>query len=69
MRARDYLYINNIKQEKFAELLDIGKEHLNGIINGRYKCTKRVAKDIEELTKGTVTAEEMLLEYSRRKKE
>jgi len=73
MRLRDFLFINNIPQDTFAERLGVSRQHLNAVMNGRLPCKKMLAELIERLTKEVqkehyVKAEEMLSEYSKRKK-
>jgi hypothetical protein len=74
MRLRDFLFINNIRQEDFSEKLCISRRHLNALMNGREPCKKLLAKIIEGMTKEInnehfVSEQEMLSEYSRRQKE
>lgn len=60
MNLRDFLYINKIKVMDFAKSVDISRQHLSEIINGKVKPGRRLAKDIEIVTNGCVTAEELL---------
>lgn len=60
MKLKDYLYFENIKQKDFAETLELCPTHICGYINGRIRFSKKVAKAIERITNGKVTAKEIL---------
>lgn len=60
MQLRDYLHIKRIKIAQFARELGASRSYINNICNGKIKPGHRLAKDIEKLTEGNVTAEELL---------
>lgn len=62
MDLRDYLYLKRMTVQQFSELLGYSRNHISGIINGRLKPNKRLAKNIELATNGEVTAQELLKE-------
>jgi len=57
MTLRDYLFHNRMSVKQFSETLDYSRTHLSGIIHGKLKPSKRLAKAIEKATNGEVTAE------------
>ena len=57
MKLRDYLLQQGIKQEDFADLLDVGRTHLSCIINNKRRPGKKLARRIEEATNGAISAE------------
>lgn len=69
MKLRTYLSDRRITDRKFAEMLGTTATYLNHVKNGIFKCGKRFAKDIENLTNGEVTVEEIFEEYEKRKSE
>ncbi len=58
MNLRDWLYINRITITKFAKSLSVTRDHMSGIINGKYNAGPRLARDIVSATNGEVTVEE-----------
>lgn len=55
-----YLAMKRISVTDFAKKLMVSRSYFNQIVVGRMKPSKRLAKDIEEATKGEVTVEELL---------
>lgn len=60
MKLRDYLHENRIKIAEFARKLDASRSYINMIVLEEIKPGKRLAKAIEDITEGKVTAEELL---------
>jgi DNA-binding transcriptional regulator YdaS (Cro superfamily) len=69
MKLRTYLSDKRITDRKFAEMLGTTATYLNHVKNGIFKCGKRFAKDIENLTNGEVTVQEIFEEYEKRQNE
>jgi transcriptional regulator with XRE-family HTH domain len=65
MDLDEYLFRKNISQTDFAEQLDISRNHLGEILRGRRSPSVKLAKKIEELTKGEVTREEAMFPKGR----
>ncbi len=62
MNLREYLFIKRISVKEFSEALDYSRTHLSGIVHGKLKPSKRLAKAIEKATNGEVTVTEILKE-------
>ncbi len=60
MNIKDYLYIKNMSITEFSDLIGYSRNHISGVINGRMKPTKKMAKYIEKMTDGEVKAEELM---------
>lgn len=60
MRLKEYLFREEKSITKFAEELMVEKGYMNKIVNQRVKPSKRLAKAIEIVTQGKVSAEEVL---------
>ena len=60
MKLKDYLDENNKSVEKFARKLQCSTGHLSRVIHMKIKPSKRLAKDIQDLTGGVVTVLELL---------
>jgi len=60
MDLKRYLKENKIKVGDFAEMVDIHRNHLSGIINKRFVPGITLARQIERLTKGNVTVSELI---------
>lgn len=63
MKLKVYLVLNKISITDFSKQLRCTRDHLSRVINGSKRASKRLAKDIEEATKGEVTSEEIISEY------
>lgn len=59
---REFLFYEEKTITKFAKELEISRNYLSQIAMGHQKPSKRLAKDIERITEGKVTAEELLKE-------
>ena len=69
MILRDWLYFNRMTVKDFAQNMSISRIHASGIVNQRLRPGERLAKDIEQFTKGEVTREELLgFEINKRQK-
>lgn len=55
MKLHTYLLRNNIKQSEFATKLGVSRQYFNGIMNRKRVPSNKLARKIEELTKGNVT--------------
>jgi len=59
MDLRTYLFKNRLTQRYFADLCGCNNITISHIVNGK-RPGKRIAKEIEEKTKGLVTYPEIL---------
>ena len=64
MKIEDYCYYENISQRQFAKLVGLHWRYVNGLVNGEYIPGRKTALLIEQITKGKVTAQELLLPRS-----
>jgi len=64
MKLKVYLVLKKISITDFSKQLRCSRDHLSRVANGSKRASKRLAKDIEEATKGEVTAEEIIKEYT-----
>lgn len=65
MLLRDYLHNERFTEKKmtlkkFAESLELSPAHISGYIHGRLRLSKKVARAIEKVTNGKVTAAEIM---------
>jgi len=60
MKLRDWLLKKGLRQKEFAEIVQVDRCHLSSIITKNKNPGKKLAKRIEEETKGAITAEEIL---------
>lgn len=67
MDLDEYLFRKKISQTDFALKLGVSRNHLGEIIRGRRTPSVKLAKKIEELTKGEVTREEAMFPKGREK--
>lgn len=65
MDLDEYLFRKKISQIEFANELGISRNHLGEILRGRRSPSVKLAKKIEELTKGEVTKEEAMFPKGR----
>ncbi len=65
MDLDEYLFRKKISQTDFANELGISRNHLGEILRGRRSPSVKLAKKIEELTKGKVTKEEAMFPKGR----
>ncbi len=68
MELRDYLHFKRITNINFAKDLMCTRVHLGEVLAGRKRAGKRLAKDIEILTNGEVTAQEVINLYRKEDK-
>jgi DNA-binding transcriptional regulator YdaS (Cro superfamily) len=59
MKLRDYLHFNRITAGKFADQLGVHRNHLRSINRGVLKCGIKLATQIEVLTGGQVSIEDL----------
>lgn len=52
MKLRDYLKKENIDTKDFAEKLECNHSYLNGVMKGKYRAGRRLARDILLATSG-----------------
>jgi plasmid maintenance system antidote protein VapI len=62
MKLKLYLVSKKITVTEFANELGVSRNHLNGIVNERYKCGKSLAFKIEIKTGGEIKVEDLLNE-------
>jgi len=67
MELRDYLHKKGISLEVFGEMVFCHHGHIGSISRGAVKASHRLAKLIELVTEGEVTAEEVLQQKRVRK--
>lgn len=60
MDIREYLYKKRMTLTSFCKLLDLTLTHMSGYINGRIRLSKKVARNIEKITEGKITAKEIM---------
>jgi transcriptional regulator with XRE-family HTH domain len=60
MNLRDYLYLKRMSVTEFSKLVDHSRNYISMIINGKHIPSKKLAKNIERITEGQVTIEELL---------
>jgi len=63
MQLKLYLVKNKIRTQDFAQRLGCSRTHLSEVMNGRKKAGLTLAKLVQILTNGEVTAEEVISEY------
>lgn len=66
MDLKTYLEKNRMSITQFSEELGYCRAHVSHIVNGRAVIGRKLAKQIENYTKGSVTASE-LMEYKHAK--
>lgn len=60
MNLREYLFRKRLTQVDFAKKLEISRGHLSQIMKQTKHPSRKLAKAIEDLTEGKVTAIELL---------
>ena len=60
MKLEEYLRFNNIKQHVFAKMLNVSQPHINLVLQGKRRPSVSLAKKIESVTEGRVSAFEIL---------
>lgn len=60
MDLRTYLFKNRITQKAFAEILDYSHHHIHNYLHKRLRVSPKLARKIEKVTNGEVTAKEVL---------
>lgn len=60
MNLKEYLFYEKQSITDMAKLLKISRNHLSRIACGKMKPSWRLARDIEQMTKGKVIAEDLL---------
>lgn len=64
MQLKIYLLINRMSITEFSEILNYSRNQVSGVINGKIKPGRKLAKLIEKATEGAVKAKDLLsLEY------
>lgn len=71
MKLAEYLKINNLTQEAFAEIVGVTRPIITDIVNRKRNASVQMVKRIKEATEGQVTFEDLYLSEapSRLKKE
>jgi len=62
MHIREYLFVKNMSVKALAELAEVCPDYLSQIKNMKKIPSKKLAKRIERVTDGKVTAKELLNE-------
>lgn len=60
MNLKEYLFLKRMTVTEFSEMMGYNRNHISGIVNGRIIPSRGLAKSIERITNGEVTAEELL---------
>jgi transcriptional regulator with XRE-family HTH domain len=60
MNLREYLFIKRMSIQEFSEIVDYSRVHISGIVNGKFRPSRKLAKRIEKETNGEVTINELL---------
>jgi DNA-binding transcriptional regulator YdaS (Cro superfamily) len=60
MNLRDYLHFQRITIKAFSESIEMSTTHITGYINGRLRLSQKVARAIERVTDGKVTAKQIM---------
>ena len=59
MDLKQYIEGSDLRIANLAEMLDCSLSHLYGVIAGRKKCGRLLARAIEKVTKGKVSYREL----------
>lgn len=68
MNLREYLFLKRMSVTEFSELVDHSRNYISQIVNGKYKPSKRLARAIEKMTNGEVTAQELMQDIPKKEK-
>ncbi len=60
MNLKEYLFLKRMTVTEFSEMMGYHRNHISGIISGRVIPSRGLAKSIERITNGEVTAKELL---------
>lgn len=60
MELKIYLVKNRLTIKEFCEMVNYSRNQISGVINGKLRPSKKLAKIIEKATNGEVTVEELL---------
>lgn len=60
MKLRDYIFFEHLTLKKFSESIEMTPTHISGYIHGRVRLSQKVARAIERITNGKVTAKQIL---------
>ncbi len=60
MNLLEYLNTKTLSVLEFSHTLDHSRAHISGVVNGRLKPSRKLARRIEKETNGEVTMEELL---------
>lgn len=60
MNLRDYLHFERIKIKHFSDALELSSSHIRNYIHGRNRLSRKVARAIERITNGKVTAKQIM---------
>ncbi len=60
MKLRDYLNSQNLSISELARQLDYERAHISRVVNGSQRPSPKLARAIEKMTNGKVTAKELL---------
>jgi transcriptional regulator with XRE-family HTH domain len=65
MNLKEYLYLKKVTIKDLSELLDYSRPHLSGVVNGKLKPSRKLARAIQKYTNGEVTMEEIFKTYGK----
>jgi DNA-binding transcriptional regulator YdaS (Cro superfamily) len=60
MKLDEYLFRSKISKKDFALKIGVSREHIHAMISGKRQPSPKLAKKIQDATKGEVTKEELL---------
>lgn len=60
MELKLYLMKNRLTIKEFCEKVNYSRNQISGVMSGKLRASKKLAKIIEQATNGEVTAEEVL---------
>ena len=60
MNLKEYIFYSNKTQKEMAEMLDVDPSLIRGIMAGSHRISKKFARNIEKVTNGMVTKEDIL---------
>lgn len=60
MDLREYLFHKRLSIKEFGEMVDCTRPYISAVVHGRLIPSIRLAKSIETVTNGEVTAESLL---------
>jgi len=60
MILKEFIFRAGITRKHFAEKIGVSPIYIGWLINGKTECSRKMAKKIEEITKGEVSFKEAM---------